>query len=242
MERLIVVGGDAAGMSAASQARRLRAPDDLEIAAFERGNFTSYSACGIPYFLGSVVDDLDQLVARTPETFRAKQAIDAHVRHEVTDIDLDKGAVRARDADGVESWERYDELVYATGAIPIRPPLPGVDREGIFGVQTLDDGLAIRRFMGERRPARAVVVGGGYIGLEMAEAFKTHDLQVTVVEARRQPMSSLDPDMGELVADAMRGIGIVVRTEESVTGFESSGGRVCAVVTEHGTLPAEVVV
>ncbi|CAN5553026.1 FAD-dependent oxidoreductase [soil metagenome] len=242
-ERLIVVGGDAAGMSAASQARRLRNEDDLSITAFERGSFTSYSACGIPYYLGTVVDDVDKLIARSPETFRSEHAIDARIRHEVTEIDLDKGAVKVWDADGAtEAWEGFDHLVYATGAVPIRPDLPGVDSTGVFGVQTLEHGLAVKKFMEEARPRRAVVVGGGYIGLEMAEAFQAHGLEVALVEMAPQPMSSLDPEMGALVADTMREMGISVLVEEPVIGFESIDGRVRAVVTEQRTLPADIVV
>ena len=237
----MVVGGDAAGMSAASQARRLRGPDDLEIVAFERGNFTSYSSCGIPYLVGTAVERLEDLIVRTPADF-AQQGISARVRHEVTEIDLDKGAVKVRSAPGDETWEGYDQLVYATGSVPVRPPLPGADLDGIFGVQTLDHAVAIKAYMDRYRPRRAVVVGGGYIGLEMAEAFQARDLDTSVVEATSHPMSSMDPDMGELVADAMREIGITVHLEEPVVGFESREGHVGAVVTEQAILAADIVV
>jgi NADPH-dependent 2,4-dienoyl-CoA reductase/sulfur reductase-like enzyme len=240
-ERLVVVGGDAAGMSAASQARRLRAPDELVITAFERGNFVSYSACGIPYLVGGVVDDVDRLVVRTAQAFR-DQDIDARLRHEAVDIDLDKGAVKVRAADdGTETWEGFDQLVVATGAIPVRPRIPGSDARGVFGVQTLDDGVVIKQAVGSERPRRAVVVGGGYIGLEMAEAFKANGMEVTLVEMAPQPMATLDPDMGELVADAIRDIGIAVYTGEPVEGFETEAGRVTAVVTKERVIPAEIV-
>jgi NADPH-dependent 2,4-dienoyl-CoA reductase/sulfur reductase-like enzyme len=225
-ERLVVIGGDAAGMSAASQARRRRGPDDLEIVAFERGTFTSYSACGIPYFVGNVVDDLDSLIARAPEVFRDKFSIDARTGHEVIEIDLDKRTVRISSVDGAETWEGFDQLVVATGAEPVRPPLESIDAVGIFGVQTLDDGVAIERFIEDEKPSNAVVVGGGYIGLEMAEAFVLRGLNVVLVEAGPQPMSTIDPDMGVLVADAMRGMGIDVHTDERVSGFETENGNV----------------
>jgi NADPH-dependent 2,4-dienoyl-CoA reductase/sulfur reductase-like enzyme len=241
-ERLVVVGGDAAGMSAASQARRMRGPDDLAIVAFERGSFTSYSACGIPYYVSTTVDDLGKLVVRSPEVFREKHSIDARIRTEVTEIDLDRRAVRVRARAGAEGWESFDELVVATGAVPVRPDLPGAEARGIFGVQTLDDGVAVRAAVEKQEPRRAVVVGGGYIGVEMAEAFKARGMGVTVVEREPQPMSSLDADMGALVAEAMRAIGIEVLTGERVTAFEASGGRVEAVVTESRTLPADIVV
>jgi NADPH-dependent 2,4-dienoyl-CoA reductase/sulfur reductase-like enzyme len=241
-ERLVVLGGDAAGMSAASQARRRRGPDDLEIVAFERGNFTSYSACGIPYFIGGVVSDLDRLIARTPEQFR-ELSIDARIRHEVSAIDLDRRAVRVISLDnGRQGWESFDQLVVATGATPVRPPLPGSDAQGIFGVQVLDDGRAIHDSVSQRDPSTAIVVGGGYIGLEMAEALMKRGLEVAVVELSAHPMSTLDADMGELVADAMRDMGIAVYTEERVQGFDTSQGWVSAVVTEERTLLADIVV
>src|SRR5688572_12461703 len=171
-ERLVVVGGDAAGMAAASQARRMKGPDELEIIAFERGHFTSYSACGIPYWIGGVVDGPDALVARDPQTFRDKHAIDVRMRHEVVEIDLDKREVvsRALDNGGEQTRTGFDQLVYAIGAVPVAPRWPGSDARGVFGVQTLDDGAAVREFVDAERPAKAVVVGAGYIGVEMAEA------------------------------------------------------------------------
>src|SRR5688500_4311432 len=127
-ERLVVVGGDAAGMSAASQARKLKGADELEILAFERGHHTSYSACGIPYFVGEVVDDIDALIVRKPEEFREKQSIDVRIRHEVTGIDLDARTVHVRVLEsGSEIVVGFDQLLIATGAQPLRPPLPGVD-------------------------------------------------------------------------------------------------------------------
>ncbi|MFC4147073.1 FAD-dependent oxidoreductase [Micromonospora mangrovi] len=243
-ERLIVVGGDAAGMAAASQARRRRDRDDLEIVAFERGHFTSYSSCGIPYWIGGVVPDRDQLVARDPETFRTSFDIDVRLRHEVTGIDLERREVVARNlAGGGEVRERFDQLVYATGAVPLTPDWARTDADGVFGVQTLDDGAALRDWLDrEPTPRRAVVVGGGYIGVEMAEALIKRGLTVDLVEQADQPMSTVDADMAELVSDAMRGIGIGIRTGLTVTGLETRDGRVTAVVTAEGPMPADVVV
>src|SRR5215218_2230897 len=131
--RLLVMGADAAGMSAASQARRRRPVAELDIVAFDRGNFSSYSACGIPYFVGGVVDDVDDLVVRTPEVFRDTQSIDVQLRHDVEEIDLDKGAVLVRDRDtGTPRWEGFDDLMVATGAVPVRPSLPGAGAPGVF--------------------------------------------------------------------------------------------------------------
>ncbi|MEW2462701.1 FAD-dependent oxidoreductase [Microbacterium sp. NPDC047426] len=255
-ERLVVIGGDAAGMSAASQARRLKSPDELEIVAFERGHFTSYSACGIPYWVGGDVTDRDELIARTPEEHRGRD-IDLRLRTEVTELDPDGQRVRARDLEsGEESWTSYDKLVIATGALPIRPDMPGVDAAGVHGVQTLDDGQALLDTLEGTRGRRAVVVGAGYIGVEMAEALIKRGYEVTVVNRGSEPMSTLDPDMGCLVHDAMEGLGITMVNDAEVTKIltgdggtsllersrELGGGRVRAVVTQEHEFPADVVV
>ena len=239
----MVIGGDAAGMSAASQARRRRGPDDLEILALDRGHYTSYSACGIPYYVGGVFNDFERLVARHPAEFRDKQSIDVRIRHEVTEIDLDRRAVKVHDLERRrEAWESFDELMIATGSVPIRPDVPGADADGIHGVQVLDDGVFLRHLIEGRRPGRAVVVGGGYIGLEMAEALVLRGVQVSLVERAPHPMTTLDPDMGALVSDALRGLGIDLYESESVTGFETKDDHVSAVVTAHRTLPADIVI
>ncbi|AVT36919.1 FAD-dependent oxidoreductase [Plantactinospora sp. BB1] len=244
-EKLVVVGGDAAGMSAASQARRRRDRSALEIVAFERGHFTSYSACGIPYWVGGLVDDADQLVSRDPATFREEFQVDVRLRHEVVGIDLDRREVVARDLEhgGREVREGFDQLVYAAGAVPVTPPWARTDAAGVFGVQTLDDGAALIDWLdGDPAPRRAVVVGGGYIGVEMAEAMIQRGLSVSLVERSPEPMSTVDPDMGALVRKALGGLGVDVRSGVTVTGLETRHGRVAAVVTEDGTLPADIVV
>ncbi|WP_329014120.1 FAD-dependent oxidoreductase [Micromonospora rifamycinica] len=243
-ERLIVVGGDAAGMAAASQARRRRGVDDLEIVAFERGHFTSYSACGIPYWISGLVEERDALIARDPATFRDDFAIDVRLRTEVTGIDLDRREVTARRLDdGGEVRERFDTLMYATGAVPNLPDWADDDVDGIFGIQTLDDAAGLRAWLdGIPAPRRAVVVGGGYIGVEMAEALIQRGLAVTLVERGEQPMATVDEDMARLVAEAMRGLGVEIRTGVTVNGVEQRDGRVSAVVTSAGPVPADVVV
>jgi NADPH-dependent 2,4-dienoyl-CoA reductase/sulfur reductase-like enzyme len=242
-ERLVVIGGDAAGMSGASQARRLRGPDELEIVAFERGRFTSFSACGIPYWVGGDVPDRDRLIARTAEEHRARD-IDLRLRTEVTEIDPARGRVRARDLDsGTESWTSYDKLVIATGARPIRPELPGMDAPGVHGVQNLEDGQALLDTLARTRGRRAVVVGAGYIGVEMAEAMIRRGYEVTVVNRGREPMATLDPDMGRLVHEAMTGMGITMVNDAEVTALPTgTDGRVRAVATEDAEFPADVVV
>ncbi|MFJ5808116.1 FAD-dependent oxidoreductase [Streptomyces sp. NBC_01426] len=243
-ERLVVIGGDAAGMSAASQARRLKGPADLEITAFERGHFTSYSACGIPYWVGGQVAGRDELIARTPEEHRARD-IDLRTRTEVLELDLAGRRVRARDLDsGAESWTAYDKLVLATGARPIRPRLPGIGAHGVHGVQSLDDGQRLMDDLERTRGRRAVVVGAGYIGVEMAEALVGRGFEVTVLHRGEQPMATLDPDMGGLVHTAMNGMGIRTVSRAEVTGIlTDEEGRACAVATAAGDeYPADVVV
>lgn len=238
-----MIGGDAAGMSAASQARRLRSAEELEIVAFERGHFTSFSACGIPYWVGGDVDDRDRLIARTAEEHRARD-IDLRMRTEVTEIDVAGGRVRARDVDsGDEYWTSYDKLVIATGARPVRPDMPGADAPGVHGVQTLDDGQALIDTLTRTRGRRAVVVGAGYIGVEMAEALINRGYEVTVVNRGSEPMSTLDPDMGRLVHEAMEGLGITMVNDAEVTKIlTGEDGRVRAVATQDAEHPADVVV
>ncbi|MCL8014181.1 FAD-dependent oxidoreductase [Streptomyces sp. AS02] len=242
-ERLVVIGGDAAGMSAASQARRLKSPEELEIVAFERGHFTSFSACGIPYWVGGDISDRDRLIARTAEEHRARD-IDLRMRTEVTRIDVAGGRVRARDVDsGAEYWTSYDKLVIATGARPIRPDMPGADAPGVHGVQTLDDGQALIDTLTLTRGRRAVVVGAGYIGVEMAEALINRGYEVTVVNRGSEPMSTLDADMGRLVHEAMEGLGITMVNDAEVTKIlTGDDGRVRAVATQDAEYPADVVV
>jgi NADPH-dependent 2,4-dienoyl-CoA reductase/sulfur reductase-like enzyme len=239
-DRVVVVGADAAGMSAASQAKRLR--PELDVVALERGNHTSYSACGIPYWVGGDVGSADDLVARTPEQHRAN-GIDVRMRTEATALDLDKGEVEVRDLEEGRTYRLgYDSLVLATGARPRRPPIPGIDAAGVHGVQTLDDGQRLLDALAEQ-PRRAVVIGGGYIGVEMAEAMVARGLQVTLLDRISEPMATLDPDMGALVRTAMEGMGIDVRTSVRIDGVETDDdGRVRAVATDTGRIEADLVV
>jgi NADPH-dependent 2,4-dienoyl-CoA reductase/sulfur reductase-like enzyme len=241
-ERLLIIGGDAGGMSAASVARRRKDASDLEIVAFERGGYTSYSACGLPYFVAGDIDDVDRLVARTPEQHRAA-GVDVRLHHEVVGIDTERQRVMVidRDGDGQQHAEPYDQLIIATGAVPVRPDLPGVDAVGVHGIQTVYDGIALRDDLTDR--TRAVIVGGGYVGLEMAEALDKRGLRVTIVDAGEQPMATMDPDMGAHVADAIRGIGIELLLGTRVTGFETDhDGRVTGVASDARVIPADIVV
>ena len=240
-ERLIVIGGDAAGMSAASKVRREN--PQREIVVFERSPHTSYSACGMPYFIAGLVESADKLVARTPEKFREKFNIDARIGHEVLEIDPAAQRVRVVNlADQSEVWEPYDQLLIATGAEAIFPTLPGSDANGIFSLSTLASGIKVYDFMDKELPRKAVVVGGGYIGLEMAEALVRQGLQVSLIEKGEQVMGTLDPDMGMLVSEALREIGVTLYLNESLTGYETANDTVTGVVTDQRTIPADLVI
>jgi NADPH-dependent 2,4-dienoyl-CoA reductase/sulfur reductase-like enzyme len=236
VERLVVIGGDAGGMTAATNARRLR--PDLEIVAFERGRRTSYSACGIPYLVAGEVDDLDTLVVRTPRELRESMRIDARTEHDVTEVDFDRRQVEVRDLSRARSFRiGFDHLVFATGARPVRPDLPGIDGEHVFGVQTLDDAERLLEYADETRCQRVVVIGGGYIGLEMAEAFVMWGAQVTLICDDSQIMRTLDPEMAQLIVTAAERMSIEVRTGVEVKAIEPG-----QVVTADGVLPADLVV
>lgn len=234
MARVVVIGGDAAGATAASGLRRLL-PAEHDVVMLERGQWTSYSACGIPYWVAGEVDSPHDLVARTPEK-HIENGIDLRMGVEATAIDRDRQVVSttAGDID-------YDKLVIATGAEPIRPDLPGIDANGILGVQSLDDGQAVLDALAEQ-PQRVVVVGSGYIGLEMAEACVRHGVDTTVVEQADCPLPIIEPSLGERVADAMRAQGIELKTGVAVAGFDVTDGHVAGVRTAEGVLPADLVI
>ncbi|MDF2977486.1 MAG: flavoprotein oxidoreductase [Actinomycetospora sp.] len=242
-KRMVVIGGDATGMSAASTALRHSAEGELDVVVLERGHYTSYSACGIPYWISGHVPDGDQLIARTPEQHR-EAGIDVRMRTEATAIDLEKQTVSVRGVDDGDTYDLgYDELVIATGAVPTVPPLEGSDAQGIFGVQSLEQGEEIVKDLagGDRR--KAVVVGAGYIGVEMAEAMVMRGLETTIVDQAPEPFTQVDPDMGALIREAMKGMGISVLTGTPVDGFDvGEDGRVRAVRAGDTVLPADIVI
>ena len=228
-------------MSAASQARRRRPPADLEIIALERSNWVSYSACGEPYYIAGYVEPLERLVARTPEAF-AEMGIEVRTRHEAAAIDLDRRTVDVSDLDGGERLSLgFDQLMIATGARPLRPPINGADLPGVYGLHTLDD-AALLRDAADRGPGNAVIVGGGYVGLEAAEAFHSRGWKTTVLTSGEAVLDrTMDPDLGGMVVEAMEKMGIRVATGtrvECINGRE----RATSVGCDDETHPAEVVV
>jgi NADPH-dependent 2,4-dienoyl-CoA reductase/sulfur reductase-like enzyme len=239
--RVVVIGGDAAGMKAAAELRR-RLPESDEVVVFERTDRTSYSACGIPFWVAGDVESADALVSRSPEEHR-RRGVDVRIGSEVTEIDVDAAMVTVW-SDDAEDRVDYDRLVIATGAEPLRPDLPGIDADGIFGIQTLADGQVVIDALA-REPERVVVVGSGYIGLEMAEACTLRGFDTTVVEKHPVPLSIIEPELGEKIGAAMRAHGINLRTGTEVTGFALEDGRVSGVEIggdEPETLPADVVI
>jgi NADPH-dependent 2,4-dienoyl-CoA reductase/sulfur reductase-like enzyme len=236
--RLVIIGGDAAGMSAAATARRR--DRDLEVVAFERGGYTSFSACGIPYHVAGLVEESDDLIARSPDQHRAN-GIDVRIRSEVLAIDLGRRELTVLDRNARrESTEPFDQLVVATGAQATAPPIPGV--EATEPARTIDAG---ERLSGQLRRggADAVVVGGGYIGLEMAEALVHRDLRVTLVDRSPQLMTTLDADMAAHVQDAAEGRGIrVILSADVEEVLLDADGRPRGVRTSDGDLPAHHVV
>lgn len=237
--RVVIVGGVAAGMSAAAKARRMDA--SLEIVVYERSGYVSYGSCGFPYAIKGEIARVEDVVVRTPEQF-AKQGITALVEHEVLAIDPGAGTVRIRDRrSGAEFSDRWDELVLTTGGVASRPPLPGAELPGVFTLRTVEDALAIRGWIEERRPARGAIIGGGYIGLEMAEALAAHGIALTLVERLPQVLPNLDPELANHVQAELTRQGVDVRLDQPVEGL-AGDERVREVAAGGQRIPAEIVI
>lgn len=235
MTRVVVIGGVAAGMSAASQAKR-REPG-AEVIVLERGAHVSYAAAAMPYALGPD-RSMDDLVVITPERFRSERGIDVRIRHEAIAVDTARRTVTAHDLDAERRYEiPYDALVLATGARPARPDVPGLELPGVFLLRDLADGQRLKHFLGEAAPRRAVVVGAGYIGVEMADALRHHGLQVAVLERADQVLPGFAPPIAEAVRREMVRNGVIVETGISVVGIHGTRG----VVTDRATFGAELV-
>ena len=239
--KLVVIGGDAAGMTAASKVRREQ--PDREIIVFEKSDFTSYSACGIPYFISEKVKTYQELIVRDPDTFRNKYHIDVRTQHLVLSVDTDNKKIKVlnKKTDD-EFWESYDQLMIATGGKAFCPDVAGYDSENVFGVTTLKSGINIERYIEDKKPQNAVIVGGGYIGLEMAESLLERGLKVSLINRSEQVMNTLDPDMGALVSEALRGLGINLFLREALIGFDVKQGKVTAVITDKQSIPADIVI
>jgi NADPH-dependent 2,4-dienoyl-CoA reductase/sulfur reductase-like enzyme len=237
--RIVVIGGVAAGMSAASQAKRRR--PDAEVVVLERGPYVSYGACGMPYNIADAERRIEDLVVVTPEQFRRERGIDLRTRHEVTALDLDAKRLRVRDlATDREEELRWDALVIATGASAVKLPIPGMELPGVFPLRQLGDGAAMKRFIEERRPARAAIIGAGYIGMEMAESLRARQLEVTVLEKLEQVVPGFDPAIAHLVEGELTANGVRVETGIGVDAIERADGGF-VVRTDRGAIAADLV-
>jgi NADPH-dependent 2,4-dienoyl-CoA reductase/sulfur reductase-like enzyme/rhodanese-related sulfurtransferase len=240
-KRILIVGGVAGGASCAARARRNC--ETSEIVVFDRGPFVSFANCGLPYYVGDVIPEEKSLLVATPELFRDRFNIVVRTAHEVRSIDRAAREIEVCDLKtGSVFRERYDALVLSPGAAPIRPPLPGIDAPGIFALRTIPDSRRIRAWLTERSVKSALVVGGGFIGLEMAENLHRRGLAVAVVELADQLMPPLDPEMSVPVRERMEAAGVRVLLGDAVESF-SEAGDVLAAKTRSGlSLEAGIVI
>lgn len=240
--KVIIVGGVAGGASCATRLRRL--DEGAAIVLLERGPYVSFANCGLPYYVGGVIPDEEDLLMVPPDLFRRRYNIDVRVLHEATAIDRQRRELVVRDgATGGEYREGYDALVLAPGAAPLRPPLPGIDFPGIFSLRTIPDSREIRAWIASRQARKAVVVGGSYIGLEMTENLVRRGLAVTVVDALPQVMAPMDAEMAEPVMRCLETNRVNLHLGDGVTGFDADARGGLAVRTASGALlPADIVI
>ena len=234
--KCLIIGGDAAGMSAAMQIRR-RQPD-WAVTVLERGTFTSFAACGIPYLIAGDVRALDDLVVVSPEAFRRDRGVDVRTRWEAVGLDVATRTVTARTPNGDVELS-YDRLLLATGAEPILPPWAGAHLEGVSALRNLTDAeRLLRRLHSPVR--RVVIIGAGYVGLEMTEAFRRRDFDVTVVEKQAGVMGGAEVKVTDLVRSELGAHGVDLRLNTTVEGFEGTGGQLRAVATDRGAINADL--
>lgn len=225
-KRILIVGGVAGGAACAARARRL--DEQAEIIIFERGEQVSFANCGLPYFVGNVIEDEARLIVSNPKAFQQRFNIQARVKTEITVIDRENSEIEARELEtGRVYREKYDALVLSPGAAPLRPPLPGIELPGIFTLRSIPDSRMIRQRIEAKQARSAVIVGGGFIGLEMAENLVLRGLQVTVVEMLNQLLPPVDPEMAYPVQQRLIDKGVKVALGDGVAGFEQgTDGRV----------------
>jgi NADPH-dependent 2,4-dienoyl-CoA reductase/sulfur reductase-like enzyme/rhodanese-related sulfurtransferase len=232
-KRVVIVGGVAGGATCAARVRRL--DEYAEIVVLDRGPYVSFANCGLPYYVGNVIHDEGKLVLATPALFGERFNIEVRTLNEVTGIDREARTIAVHDLlTGREYSEQYDALVLSPGASPIRPPWPGIDLPGIFTLRTIPDSREIRDWIESRTPRRAVVVGGGFIGLEMAENLAHRGINVTIVELASQLMPPLDPEMAEYARQQVESRGVALRLGDGVERFEQSGDGTLIVHTQGG--------
>lgn len=239
-KKILIVGGVAGGATAAARIRRL--DETAEVIIFERSGFVSYANCGLPYYIGGVISDKEELTLQTPEMFRERFQIDVRVHHEVTAIHPERKTVTVKNLETGETFEEsYDKLLLSPGARPVQPNLPGAGLENLFTLRTVEDTLRIRDYVVKNKPKSAVLAGGGYIGLEVAENLRELGMDVTIVQRPNQLLNPLDYEMACFVHAKMREKGIRLMLGHSVEGFEKAGDQVNVLIKGEQPIKTDMV-
>ena len=239
-KKILIVGGVAGGATAAARIRRL--DETAEVIIFERSGFVSYANCGLPYYIGGVIRDKEELTLQTPEMFRERFQIDVRVHHEVTAIHPERKTVTVKNLETGETFEEsYDKLLLSPGARPVQPNLPGAGLENLFTLRTVEDTLRIRDYVVKNKPKSAVLAGGGYIGLEVAENLRELGMDVTIVQRPNQLLNPLDYEMACFVHAKMREKGIRLMLGHSVEGFEQAGDQVNVLIKGEQPIKTDMV-
>lgn len=239
--KVVIIGGVAGGATAAARIRRL--DERAEIVVFERSGFISYANCGLPYYIGGVIEDEDDLTLQTPESFWQRFRVKMHVHHEVTEIHPESKTVTVKNLETGEVFtESYDKLLLSPGAKPIKPSFEGVDSEKLFTLRTVEDTLKIKKYVDEHQPKSAIVVGGGFIGIEVAENLRGLGTYVTIVEAAEQLMAPFDSDMVSFIHAEVRKNGIDLMLGRMVEGFADTDVGIDVKLKDAPTLHADMVV
>jgi len=240
-KKVIIVGGVAGGASAAARLRRL--DENAEIVLFERGKYISFANCGLPYYIGQVIKNRDDLLVQTPEKFKARFNIDVRVNSEVTEVNRKNKQVTVKGLSSQETYsEKYDKLILSPGAEPSRPPIEGIDSSRIFTLRSIPDADVINDFITEQKPKRAVVVGGGYIGLEMAENLRHRGLLVAIVEMLDQVMPTLDKEMAASLHEHLHEQSVALWLSDGVAGFRQSNSKLIVALKSGMELSCDMVV
>ncbi len=239
--KVVIVGGVAGGATAAARIRRL--DEQAEIVVFERSGFISYANCGLPYYIGGVIEDPEELTLQTPESFFSRFRVAMRVRHEVTAIHPDKKTVSVTNLETGEAFEEsYDKLILSPGAKPTQPRLPGVGLSKLFTLRTVEDTFRIKEYIDRNHPKSAVLAGGGFISLELAENLRELGMEVTIVQRPKQLMNPFDPDMASFIHSEMRRHGVKLALGHTVEGFEEKNGGVDVLLKDEVPLHADMVV
>jgi NADPH-dependent 2,4-dienoyl-CoA reductase/sulfur reductase-like enzyme len=239
--KVLIIGGVAGGASTAARLRRL--DESAEIIMFERGSYISYANCGLPYHIGDVIKERSSLLLQTPEAMSAKYNVDVRIESEVISIDKENKFVEVKKTKTGETYkESYDTLVISTGSSPIKPPIEGINSPGIFTLWTVPDTDEIKKYINEKKPKKAAVIGGGFIGLEMAENLHEAGLEVTVVEMLDQVMAPVDYEMAQLVQNNMDMNGVILSLGDGVSKFKSENGSTTITLNSGKTISADLVI